>query len=420
MIVLDFLRGRPLFFALMMAFPSIVAFAHFSSPEQEVFKGQNLGIVVGLGLMAAITALWTAYRPLIRWVSVGRMILVLVLLWWIWELGRIWIESTGFNYLALAPLLFILLILVKRPNAQTGNGVFAVLGLSIVVVALVSYVAGSAGAMPDSFVGPEGGIPTRYPILEQLIGADSRWIGPFSSVNYTSAAGGLAVIAGLATSGPARWVCVAGGTSMLLLSQGDAALFAALLAGVVYVLWGRLEARLRWPAWLRFTVVAALASAGGVLAAQLDGGFRIRLSTWQDFASLWRESPLFGVGMNRVYEFINQNTGNEGFVPYTHAHSVVLNGLALYGLIWGLLFLSVVVLIGISAYRALPRVGSGPLAVVTYVVLAGIAETTYSATSWTLYLAALVAVLAVTSSCEPREVTSTEPDYPEPRLKGGA
>lgn len=414
------LRENPIHVILMMAFPSVVALAHFSGPETEIFKGQNLGIVVGLVLIFAIVALWALYRSNSQWPIAARLILIVFFLWWAWELGRIWIEGVGFNYLAFAPPIFVLLVLLKRPTTHGSTRLFAFLGLSIVAVAVLAYVGGLIGVLPNGFVGPEGGIPTRYPILSDLMGAETRWIGPFGSVNYTSAAGGLAVAAGLATSGVARWVSIAGGVWMLMLSQGDAALFATLIAVVVFLVWGRLGRRLGLSEVMRFGVVAVLGLAGAVAVAQFDGAFQVRTAIWRNFSTLWWESPVWGAGMNRVYAFINENVSTEGFAPYTHAHSVLLNGLTLYGVIWGLLFVVLLVSIGLFAYRAVPRVGSGPLAVIAYIFAAGLAETTYSGSSWSVYSAAVLAVLVVTAKTGPDSNTAPSSDYPEPSLKGGS
>jgi len=153
-----------------------------------------------------------------------------------------------------------------------------------------------------------------------------------------------------------------------------------------------------------------------VVVTVTDGAFDVRLTVWSNFIGLWSQSPISGIGTSGVYEFINNQTVRD-FVPYTHAHSVLLNGAVLYGAVWGLLLLFILVSILVLAWKATKTGGSGPLAVTVHVILSGIAETTHNWSAWTLYSAALITVLVSVDQSSPRTLPIGLRHYPLPWQK---
>ena len=393
--MLGFGAKTPVYFWLVLLWAPLVSLAHAWAPNQPWLKGQSPAIVLGLVLATLALLTWVPYSAPANWSRLGGWTLLVALLLWGWELARTISDGAGFNYLAILPPVFLLLVLLRRPQLRNVSEPFSIIGVAIVAVAFAAYVLGLVGAMPDGFDGPEGGIPTRFPILGDLIGAQYRWIGPFSSVNYTAAAGGLAVAVGLASRRWARITSITGGIAILVLTQGDSATFAALAALVLYGLWHPKAARLVPSNNARAAIIVVLVVVAGAVMALRDGALGIRATVWENFAGLWASSPLLGVGTSGVNAFINAHDAQTGFIPYTHAHSVLLNGLTLYGIPWLVSLLFVLGAAFFSALRATESIGPGPLAVVAFVLFAGLAETIYTWGSWSLYASAILAVLVV-------------------------
>lgn len=405
------LRRCSAYFLATLLIAPFSTLAHAWAPNEPLLKGQDAGIIVGLSLLLLSVFLWLFYRSGVRWSTSGLTVILVALALWAWEFWRVVNDQSGYNYLAFAMPVILFMVLWKRPYTRDGHTFFAVLGAAVVLSALIAYVAGALELMPDGFTGPEGGIESRYPLLGLLLGAETRWIGPFGSVNYTAAAGGLAIVCGLASPRWLHWFLIASGMLMLLLTQGDAATFAAGMAALVFVLWGVRASSIPWLSKLRLPALGLLLVVAGVIVALQDGALDVRLSVWRNFTQLWLDAPLLGAGTPGVYAFINANQGVADFVPYTHAHSVILNGVSLYGIPWAVGMLVILGTILVLAWRATDRVGSGPLAVVVFVILGGLAETTYMWSAWSLFSAALLAVLVTVAPPGPGHRNRRASDY---------
>jgi O-antigen ligase len=154
-----------------------------------------------------------------------------------------------------------------------------------------------------------------------------------------------------------------------------------------------------------------LGVAGYILGQ--DPTFNGRTPIWEDFSGLLVSNPIFGVGTTGVIDFVVENEGQPGFIPHTHAHSVLLDGATRYGLIFAALTLAIYALALISSVKALPENGAAPMALTVFVIVSGSAETIYSWNYWSIYLAVLTYVVLVSAAAK-REVPSPEKDVRSP------
>ena len=396
--VVEHLRRSPWYFRLIIGFAPIVQFAHAWAPDKPIYKGQSLAIWVGLALIATTVLAWFPYRSAVRWTRPGTAVLILGLLLWLWDFGNATLRNAGYNYLVFAAPIFLMITLLRRPHWTPRDRPLLILGYGIAAIALLDYVLGAVGIMPSGFDVGDGGTPTKYQWLATLIGAETRWGGPFSSVNLASAAGGLAAATGLATRGVHRWILFFAGVLIMLLGQGDAAVLALGVSITVYCLWSHRASQKRLVRVARLPILLGLALLGAILSALRDGAFDQRLLVWRNFFGLWLEDPWRGVGIEGVAALIRANEGVTGFTPYTHAHSVVLNGMVYRGLPWGVLMVAILILTVWLSWRAAPVLGSGPLAVATYVVIAGVPDTVYGWLDWSLYATAIIVIVSITDA----------------------
>jgi hypothetical protein len=261
--------------------------------------------------------------------------------------------------------------------------------------------------MPDGFEVTDSG-DQRVALLEWL-GVTNRWGGPFGSVNYASPAGGLVLVIGM---GQRRWnrvVLVAGGFGMLTLGAGRSAVVAVVAALVVLCLSSAWVSRLTWHRGLRVgTIGAGLVLLVGYVAV-LDPTLNGRTRIWSDFLVLVPTSPITGVGESGILAFVGERTGTEGFVPHTHGHSVLFDGILRYGLIMGVLILIIFAFALWAGGRSLRRGAPLTLALGVYVIAAGLTETIHGWGYWSIYLVTLVwIVLSSDDHLSARSPTSTE------------
>jgi len=283
-----------------------------------------------------------------------------------------------------------------------------IMAVFLALISIASLVLGTLGTAPSGFGVSDGG-GSRLWILEQF-GYPGRWGGPFGSVNYAAPIGGLLVVVGLTSKRWMRILLILVGSLILLLSQGRSAVVALMAAALTLVLWGPRFQRFRHRNLLRvfilLTVVTAIVGYIFGVAPSLNG----RTSIWGDFTSLFSANPIFGVGTTGVIDFVVENESQPGFVPHTHAHSVILDGATRYGLVFIVLTLAIYALATTSAIRALPDLGPGPLALAVFVIFSGLAETTHSWFYWSTYLAVLTYVALVSSSATQEDRSKQE--YP--------
>lgn len=384
------LRDRPLYLWVIFAIPAVATFGHAIAPGQAVFKGQDLGIIADIVATVLAIALWVPYRRTGRWSNAVFVLLAVVLVAWLYEIIRIQWDQSLFNETVITVPVAVALIALKPVTKHDLGKTLLVLAYSLLAISLASLVLGGLGWMPNGFEVTDGGAG-RVPFLS-MVGVPNRWGGPFESVNYASPIGGLLIVIGASRRGWNRWVILAGGIVILALGQARTSIFATVAALLVLVMWSPVVTRLPRPPMIRCLIAGVAAVVGTLYVAVVDPTFNGRTPIWSDFLALWHLNPVFGSGDSGVRAYIESRIGT-GLITHNHAHSVLLDALARYGIVLALLTL---VIFGIAAYASIRALKSGepsPLAITVFVILAGSAETLHSWEYWTAYMASVVWVV---------------------------
>jgi hypothetical protein len=398
---------RALYVPVLFLIPAITIFGHALAPNAAVYKGQDLGTLGAILATGIAVVLWLFYRPTNSWTHITLIFLVILAATWLYQIVRTQLDQSLFNLTAFIVPVALVLIGLKSVVRRDLDSALLVLGYSLLAISALSLALGITGAMPDGFEVSDSG-PQRLPLLVQF-GIENRWGGPFGSVNYASPAGGLVLVIGM---GQRRWnrvVLVAGGFGMLTLGAGRSAVVAVVAALVVLCLSSAWVSRLTWHRGLRVgTIGAGLVLLVGYVAF-LDPTLNGRTRIWSDFLVLVPTSPITGVGESGILAFVGERTGTEGFVPHTHGHSVLFDGILRYGLIMGVLILIIFAFALWAGGRSLRRGSSLPLALGVYVIAAGLTETIHGWGYWSIYLVTLVwIVLSSDDHLSARSPTSTE------------
>lgn len=385
---LRLVRERAVYLWIAFLAPSVSILGHAVAPGREFFKGQDLGVISGLALTAAAVVMWVPYHRERRPQPLVVAFVVVVVLAWATQLVRIQSDNSLFNVTAVCLPVILVMIVIKPPGARDIEVAGLALMYGLALAAIVSIPLGAMGWMPNGFDATDSA-GCRTPIICDLTGGLDRWAGPFGSVNYAAPIGGLLIVMGAAQHRPHNWILVACGGGVLILSQGRSALFALIAGIAVLVLWGARVSALPRAKTIRIVALLALAVGAVLYVRFIDPTINGRTGIWADFLALWRSAPLVGVGDSGVDAYVAGRANLPELITVSHAHSVLIDMLVRWGLPLAVLTVSVYGIAAAAAGRGLKLVGPGPLAVVTFVIVAGIVETIYSWEYWTVYLAAL-------------------------------
>lgn len=404
---LSLLRERAVFAWIVFAIPPTSILGHAIAPGQAFFKGQDLGILSALALTALAALAWLPYRSTSRWSGMSLGFLAVAAVAWLYQVTRIQFDQALFNISAFVVPVILALLAMKRARATDLGVSLLVLAYGLVLISLVSLVFGKVGWIPDGFAVTDAG-GARFAFLS-WVGIPSRWSGPFGSVNYASPIGGLLVVLGAGQRGWHRGLLVIGGMLVLGLGQGRTALFAVAAGLIVVVLWSPRMVRVHHRTAIRVVVVTTASLIGLAYVALLDPTFNGRTPIWSNFIALLPENLLFGVGDSGINAFVVQHQVEPGFIPHVHAHSVMIDGLVRFGVNMAILASAMYVIALLLTSRHLRRAEDpGPMAIVVFVIVAGLAETLHSWDYWSVYLAVLTwAVLRSDSS------STAERDLPD-------
>lgn len=378
--------------------PAVAVFGHALAPNQPLFKGHDAGVVAGLLMAALVVLTWIPFQGGKAWPSLVIVFLFFVALAWTYQIARTQLDGSVFNLtVVLVPV--VLVTLISKPVTQRDLDIALLLmSYSLISISLASIALGFLGWMPDGFAVSDSG-ENRF-FLTEWMGVDSRWGGPFGSVNLASPIGGLLIVIGLTRKGFHRWIIATGGLTILALGQARTTMFAVGAAILVIALWSPLISRIRNAFYIRWTIILGAFIASLILVKRLDPTLSGRTPIWLDFIGLLQTRPIEGVGTSGILDFVGSMSSTPSFVPHTHAHSVLLDGSVRFGIAFTVLTLAILVVAVIASVRALRAGNASPLAVVTFVFVAGLTETIHAWAYWTPYLAALT--WAVLSAAGPK------------------
>ena len=398
-------QQRAVYLWVLFLIPATSRFGHYLAPNEPIFKGHDYGILSALFLTIVAAALWIPYSRHGSWPKSVVAFFVIAAIAWTYQVVRIQLDDSLFNLTVFVLPAALLLISLKRCSTQDIWTALWIMGYSLLFIAILSLILGSLGLAQNGFALSDSGV-SRIPVLEEF--ASTRWGGPFGSVNYAAPIGGLLVVMGLVRQRRLGIPLLVGGIAILILSQGRTAVAALLVAVTVQLLWGQRMSALPHANAKRFVAIAALFTGFLTYIRFRDPTFSGRTDVWLDFAPALDDAPLVGIGDSGVLARVAEQVGTPNFVPHTHAHSVLLDSYLRFGSILALLGIVLYVLALRASIRAVPRVGSTPLALVVFVIVAGVTETIHAWAHWSVYLVALT--WAVMVSADEPQVTSKPPD----------
>ena len=413
-------RQRALYLWTACLLPSVVILLQYVAPLEPTVRGQNLAVLAGILGGTLVLMLWALYTRTGEWPRLMLVFLLVIFTAWLTQSIVSLLDGYRYNYTTFLLPLVILLLLFKPVSKEDMFVGLLVLGYGLVLVFVISLVLGGKLGIPDGFASPESG-ESRLPFISELIGIDTRWGGPLSSVNLVTAAGGLLVMTGIFVTRLHRIIFVTVGLIVVLLGQGRTSLVALGVALVVLGLWGVRCGGLRYAVAFRATVISGLAALLVIYVWLADSSLNGRTSIWADYLQLFGASPITGVGFSGINQYVEQaRLDNPGAVVHDHAHSIYLDGLIRYGLVWLVLTIAVFGLALFISWRARgSSISSRPLALVVYVSCVGLTETVFSWAYASMYVIALLLVvgLASLSRLRPESNTSNDAQQREPRTE---
>jgi len=395
------LKANPWYLWAAFLLPAVISFTQSVAPLEPTFKAQNLAVIFGVAGAIGVTVLWIPFQTKEIPSKMLRLMLSLIVLAWVIQTVLSLVDGYVPNHTTYFLPLLMILIYIKPPTREGFLAAGLVLGYSLTAIVVVSLFLGGHFGIPNGFEVSDNG-ESRFPLVSQLLGIETRWGGPFGSVNYATPVGGLLVMLSVFYRRWNRWIFVVVGLVVLFLGQARTTYFALAIALLVLVLWSN-----RFGAWRLAHVARWVVSGLSVVAftgyiAVIDPSFNGRTPIWADYWIEVQESFLTGIGSSGVAEYVIQaSTIDPSGIYHLHAHSVYLDGLTRYGLLWLLVTLCIFAVAFRQTWVTRTGVaGSRGIAMVTFLFLTGSTETIYSWAYVTIYVLALVYVVGLTRSSQ--------------------
>ena len=315
-------QQRALYLWVLFLIPATSRFGHYLAPNEPVFKGHDYGILSALFLTLIAAALWIPYSRHGSWPKSVIAFIVIAAIAWTYQVLRIQLDDSLFNLtVVVVPIALLLVALKRTPHKDLWIALW-LLGYSLLAISATSLVFGTTGLLPDGFEVSDGG-GSRFALLADI--GLTRWGGPFGSVNYAAPIGGLLVVIGIAGHRRLGLPLIVGGLAILALSQGRTALFAMIAAVTVQILWSKRLASYRHIRRLRVMVVSVFAVGTLSYILILDPTLSYRTYLWSDYAVMFDDSPIFGVGDSGIRAHVAEQAQIPGSLLHDHAHSVILD-----------------------------------------------------------------------------------------------
>ena len=340
-------------------------------PGRAIVFGQSQAIIIPFVGFAVALVLWWLLpaRTLTRgWRLIFSGTLVLA---WAASLVSFNIHNDAFTYGALLFIPILVMINMKPPTASEGKSVLLALAWSVTIVLVVTRVAEAIGLLdvktqPLSII--EFDESYYWLPLNDLVGIDGRWPGPFGHNGYTAMMGAFLIVIAVVFWTRSSWIFLGVGILSLLVTSGRASAGAAAAGIVLYGMFVRSGRLARIPQSLRITAGAVVLAAGFAVLLSGRSGLTGRQKIWPAFWDLWLTSPLMGVGSSGIA------TSGGVTEQFGHAHSMYLDLLARNGIIT-FTFVLAALAIGVSVTFLAARQGNpGPLALITAYLIVALTE----------------------------------------------
>ena len=381
--------------------------------EIPVVWGQPANIVVSFIVVGLAFALWLPVKtPGSRSIPLTGF-LALMGLAWVVHLGLHRYHGDAFNYAALLYLPVLLMLWVKPPTVREGWQAaltFAWLVSLVIVVTRALEMVGAL-AVKEQPVGVIAFDEERYFLpLNDIIGIDGRWPGPFGHNGDTAMMGALIIVIAFAYWTKSSWIFLFVGGATFLVTNGRASIGAAAAGLVILAMFTTSSRIARLPRSLRIPIGTALLVLGALVMLVRPAGLTGRNNIWPAFIELWIDSPWLGVGGSGIA------LGNDITQQFGHAHSLYIDELARWGLLG---FMSQFAALGLGLVLAARVAGigaPGPLAVLATYFITGVTEprNNWISPSATGFLVTLMVLIATAYLTQMRGPTASGQDEESP------
>lgn len=346
-------------------------FAGYLWYEQAIIKGQAANIIVAFASFAVASILWLILSG--RESAKGPLLIFLVamIVAWFTHLGLYRFHGDAFNYTALLYVPITLMLIFKPPTVDECRTAAIGFASGISLILMMTRVLEMINVLEVRRQQP-GVIQfdeERYFLpLNQVLGIDGRWPGPFGHNGDTAMMGALLIVLAFAFWSRASWIFLIVGALTLVLTNGRASIGAALAGLILIAMWSKSNRLRAIPRGARIAVGSLVLLVGALYMFTRPAGLTGRDKIWPAFIDLWLESPWIGVGGRGIA------TGNEVAQAFGHAHSLYIDELARWGLAG---FLTQFAALGFGLFIAARAAGlglPGPLAVLVTYFITGITE----------------------------------------------
>ncbi len=359
------------YLSILAAGVVLAQYASYLGQGEPVFKGQSAAIVLFFVVFGLAFLFWLGIENRVRASGLLSGFLILMSIAWFAHLFLYRIHGDAFNYTALLYFPILAMIWLKPPElreAWTAILAFAWTVAGVLVLTRVLEMLGVIALKTQS-----QGVITfdeeRYFLpLNDMLGIDGRWPGPFGHNADTAIMGALLIVIAVAYWTRASWVFIAVGAYTLLITSGRAPMGATIAGIIVVVVFARHGRITRIPPAIRILGGLAALIAGAVFMYSRSAGVTGRDSFWPAFLKLWESSPLAGIGTSGV------SVSGGITEQYGHAHNLYIDELARYGLLGFLTQFGAIALGVVIAFLAAKRGVAGPLAILTAYLVTGITD----------------------------------------------
>jgi len=131
-----------------------------------------------------------------------------------------------------------------------------------------------------------------------------------------------------------------------------------------------------------------------IYIAVLDPTLAGRTPIWNNFLQLFTENPLFGIGTSGLEGYISAGLPSSEVILYSHGHNVLLDIAVRYGIFLVILTIAALTIATLISWRARTRDSGKTLALIIFLLVAGLAETIYSWQYFSVYTVVMVYIVA--------------------------
>lgn len=346
-------------------------YVNYLAGGQPLLLGQPASVIATYAYVAVVFVFWLTDGPIERARSHLGAFLFLSGLAWLVHLGLYRIHGDAFNYTALLYLPILVMVALKPPNKDASIQASLAFAWSVTIVLIATRAMEMLGALeirPQAANIQNFDERNYFLPLNELVGIEGRWPGPFGHNGDTAMMGALLMVIAVAFWSRASWIFLATGALTLILTNGRASIGAAVVGLIIIYMFTSNPRVNRIPRRWRISTGLVLLTLGAVLMVLRPAGLTGREIIWPAFLSLFRESLWLGVGGSGFA------TGNEITERFGHAHSLYIEELARFGLV-GFVSLAVALGLGIFIAAKAANLGCpGPLAVMVAYFVTGITE----------------------------------------------